>query len=334
MNTLIIAAVNRESGKTVVALGIALNHPGKIDYIKPIRGSLVKVEEEVRERDAYLVHQALGLEGAGSELSPISLGTTQGVDADALMAKLRSLAEGSDLLLVETGQTAEMGLADGVSAFDLATALGEDLVLVTDGDPYHLDTVLMMCQFASVKGVGVKGVLVNNDRDGRLTGLLEDRDIPVLGTIPYEPRLGTFRAKEILDEVGGECVAGSTGLDRIVDNVVIGAMTADTALPIMRRIPRKCVITGGDRSDLQLAALTTDVSALVLTGGIRPNSHVMAEAHSQGVPIIVIAAHTYQVAERVERLESRINPDDEEMLAVIKDLIGDHVDMDAILRDP
>ena len=331
MNTIIIAAVNRESGKTVVALGIALNHPGKIDYIKPIRGSLMKVEEEIRERDAYLVHQALGLDGASSQLSPISLGSSQGVDADELMSKLRSLADGSDLLLVETGQTAEMGLAEGVSAFDMAAALDEELVLVTDGDVYHLDTVLMMCEFAGIKGVGVKGVLVNNDRDGRLADLLRGRDIPVLGTIPYEPRLGTFRAKEILDEVGGECVAGSSGLDRIVENVVIGAMTADTALPIMRRIPKKAVITGGDRSDLQLAALTTDISALVLTGGIRPNSHVMAEAHAQEVPVFVIAAHTYEVAERFERLESRINPDDEDILAVIKDLIGDHVDLGTIL---
>jgi BioD-like phosphotransacetylase family protein len=331
MNTLIIAAVNRESGKTVVALGIALNHPGKVDYIKPIRGTLVKVEEEVRERDAYLVHQALGLEGTGSDVSSISLGSTQGADADSLVSELRKMAQGSDLLLVETGQTAEMGLNEGVSAFDLAKAMEEELVLVTDADEYNLDTVLMMSDFAKTRGVGVKGVIVNNDRDGRLADLVRGKGIPVLGTIPYEPRLRTFRVKEILDEVGGECVAGSAGLDRMVENVVIGAMTVDTALPIMRRIPRKCVITGGDRSDLQLAALTTDVSALMLTGGIRPNSHVMAEAHEQDIPIIVITGHTYQVAERFERLESRINPDDEEMLAIIKDLIGNNVDL-ALIR--
>lgn len=331
MNTLIIAAVNRESGKTVVALGIALNHPGKVDYVKPIRGSLIKVDEDIRERDAYLVHQALGIEGASSEMKSICLGSSRGVDASSLVAQLRELAQGSDLLLVETGQTAEMGLAEGVSAFDLADAMDEDLVLVSDDDIFHLDTVLMMLEFAKVKGVGVKGVLVNNDRDGRLVDLLKANGVKVLGSIPFEPRLRAFRAEEILDEVGGECVAGSTGLDRMVENVVIGAMTVDTALPIMRRIPKKCVITGGDRSDLQLAALTTDTSALVLTGGIRPNSHVMAEAHAQGVPVIVIAGHTYQVAERFERLESRINPDDEEMLAVIKDLIGDNVDLKALL---
>ncbi len=331
MNTLIIAAVNRESGKTVVALGIALNHRGKVDYIKPIRGTLMKVEETVHERDAYLVHQALGLEGTVSDISPITLGTSKGEEVSTLVTKLRSLAEGSDLLLVETGQTAEMGLNEGISAFDLAAAMGVDMVLVTDSDPYHLDTVLMMTQFAQGRGVGVKGVIVNNDRDGGLADILRGKGIPVLGTIPFEPRLRMFRVQEILDEVGGECVGGSTGLDRMVENVVIGAMTVDTALTFMRRIPRKCVITGGDRSDLQLAALTTDVSCLVLTGGIRPNSHVMAEAHDQGVPIIVISGHTYQVAERFERLALRINPDDQDVLGIIKDLIGKNVDLDAVL---
>ncbi len=327
MKTLIIASVNRESGKTLVALGIALNDPGKVEYIKPIRGSLTKVGDKVIEADAYLVREVLGLEGSGKEISPIALELHKDVDVDDLVGHIRSLAEGSDLLLVETGKTAEMGLTRGISAFDIAANMGEPLVLITDADPFHLDTVVMMCEFAKTRDVSVRGVIVNNDRDGMLADALRARDIPVLGVIPHEPRLRTFRAREILEEVGGECVAGSSGLDRQVENVVIGAMTVDTALTFMRRIPRKCVITGGDRSDLQLAALTTDVSCLVLTGGIRPNSHVMAEAHEKGVPVIVISGHTYQVAERFEHLESRINPADDEVITLIKDLVGKNVDI-------
>jgi BioD-like phosphotransacetylase family protein len=331
MKTLIIASVNRESGKTLVALGIALNSPGKVEYLKPIRGSLRKVDEKVHEADAYLVREVLHLDSRSADISPISLELDKEVDAQALVARLKEMAGGSDLLLVETGQTAEVGLTWGVSAFDIAAALGEGLVLVTDADPIHLDTVVMMCAFAKSMGVPVKGVIVNNDRDGRLAALIRDRDLPVVGVIPFEPQLRTFRVREILEEVGGECVAGSSGLDRTVENVVIGAMTVDTALQFMRRIPRKCVITGGDRTDLQLAALTTDVSCLVLTGGIRPNSHVMAQAHDLEVPIIVISGHTYQVAERFESLESRINPADDEMLARVKELVGRSLDLDALL---
>lgn len=331
MKTLIIASVNRESGKTLVALGIALNSPGKVEYLKPIRGSLRKVDEQVQEADAYLVREVLHLDSRSEDISPIALELGGEVDAASLVARLKELAIGSDLLLVETGQTAEVGLTWGVSAFDIAAAMGEGLVLVTDADPIHLDTVVMMCSFAQSRNVAINGVVVNNDRDGRLASLIRERGLPVVGVIPFEPHLRTFRVREILEEVGGECVAGSSGLDRTVENVVIGAMTVDTALQFMRRIPRKCVITGGDRTDLQLAALTTDVSALVLTGGIRPNSHVMATAHDLGVPIIVISGHTYQVAERFESLESRINPTDGEMIGRVKDLVGQNLDLSALL---
>jgi BioD-like phosphotransacetylase family protein len=330
MNILIIAAVNKESGKTVVALGIALNHPGKVEYLKPLRGQLVKIDEQVHERDALLVQEVLKLEKADRDISPISLDVEGEVDVGSLVTRMRELAGSADLLLVETGRTAEEGLSQGASAFDLAAALDVGLVLVTDADPGHLDTVLMMRDFAASKGVGLKGVIVNNDRDGKLVGLLEAREIAVLGNIHHEPKLRTFRAREILEVVGGECVAGSSGLDNVVENVVIGAMTADTALHFMRRIPRKCVITGGDRTDLQMAALTTDISCLVLTGGIRPNSHVMAEAHEREVPIIVISGHTYQVAERFENLETRLNPYDQVMIERVRELIKETVDLDAL----
>lgn len=330
MKSIIIASVNRESGKTLVALGIALNHPGNVQYIKPIRGGLVKVAGEVHEEDAYLVQEVLKLEGEESDIAPITLEPEAAVDVDDLVARMKDLASGSDLLLVEMGRTAEEGLCKGASAFDLAARMGVDLLLVTDSDPCYLDTVMMLTEFARARGVGVGGVIVNNDRDGRLVALLREAGLRVLGAVPYEPRLRMFRVREILEEVGGECVAGSAGLDRMVENVVIGAMTTETALTFMRRIPRKCVITGGDRSDLQLAALTTDVSCLVLTGGIRPNSRVMAEAHEQGVPVIVVSGHTYQVAGRFEHLETRINPGDRQMIDLVRDLIRDNVDLDAI----
>jgi BioD-like phosphotransacetylase family protein len=331
MTTLIIAGVDKESGKTVVALGIALNHAGKIEYIKPIRGHLIKEDQLVFERDARLIKQVLGLEGSDSDISPIDLDPGQAIDVEGLVERIIALEAGSDLLLVEMGRTAEEGMSQETSAFHIAAALDVGIILVSDADPSHLDTILLQRAYAEANGVTIKGVIVNNDTDGQLAGLLRDNDIPVLGVVPFEPSLSWFRVSEVLEEVGGKCIAGSAGLDRVVENVVIGAMTAESALPLLRRIPRKAVITGGDRSDLQLAALTTDTSCLILTGGLPPTSHVMATAHEQGIPVIVMEGHTYSVTERFERLESRINPLDERVIGTIKDLIGDGVDLEQVL---
>ena len=327
MRVLVIAGVDKESGKTVVALGLALNHKGKAEYVKPIRDHLVKVDTRMFERDAELAQRVLRMRETAEEISPLDLEYRGRMDTDGLMRRLRGLRRGSDILLVEGGTFAETGLCQDISAFDLAERLDGQLVLVVSSDPALLDRVLLLRDYGRCRGIDVLGVVVNADRDGALPKLLRARKVPVLGAIPFEPRLRYFRVKEILDEVGGECVAGAKGLDRMVENIVIGAMTAETALPLMRRIPRKCVITGGDRSDLQLAALSTDTSVLVLTGGLRPSSQVMSEAHEKGVPVIVISADTYTVTERFDRLQARINPEDGEMVKLVKDLVRRNVDL-------
>ena len=49
---------------------------------------------------------------------------------------------------------------------------------------------------------------------------------------------------------------------------MLGAMGAELALKFFRTKPDKIVITGGDRADIQLAALETDTKCLVLTGNL------------------------------------------------------------------
>ncbi len=327
MRSVVIAGVGRESGKTVVALGLALNSKGHVEYVKPIRDHLKKEADRLYERDAELASRVLHIKEPFEDISHYDYDVAKRADTRPLIKELHKRAKRSDLLLVEAGEHAETGHCQGISAFDLARELGAPLLLVTGPALAMLDRVLMLIEYAHHEGVDVLGVVVNNDRDGKLARLLKAHHVPMLGAIPFEPSLRYFRVREILDEVGGECVAGAEGLDRVVENIVIGAMTAEVALPLMRRIPRKCVITGGDRSDLQLAALSTDVSCLVLTGGLRPSSQVMAEAHEKGVPVIVVAADTYTATERFDRLQARINPDDEEMVARVRALVRKNVDL-------
>jgi BioD-like phosphotransacetylase family protein len=59
-------------------------------------------------------------------------------------------------------------------------------------------------------------------------------------------------------------------MDAVVENLTVGAMTAEAALRRMRKQRNKAVITGGDRTDIQLAALETSTSCLVLTGNLEP----------------------------------------------------------------
>ena len=69
--------------------------------------------------------------------------------------------------------------------------------------------------------------------------------------------------------------------------LTVGAMTADAALSRFRRSSNKAVITGGDRTDIQLAALETSTTCLILTGNLRPSPLVIKQAEEFGIAVHV-----------------------------------------------
>jgi len=114
--------------------------------------------------------------------------------------------------------------------------------------------------------------------------------VRVLGVIPSDPVLGErerpgagglpFRVGRV--QRGGH----REGDDRAF---LRGAMDVEHALRVFRRISRKAVVTGGYRTDIQLAALETDTVCLVLTGGVTPNELIQARAREKGVAILSVA---------------------------------------------
>jgi BioD-like phosphotransacetylase family protein len=90
--------------------------------------------------------------------------------------------------------------------------------------------------------------------------------------------------------------------NRLVENLMIGAMGPESALSHFRRRTNKAVITGGDRSDIQMAALQTSTSVLVLTGNLRPAVSVIDQAEVRQVPIILVADDTMTTVDRAEHI--------------------------------
>ena len=138
---------------------------------------------------------------------------------------------------------------------------------------------------------------------------------------------------EIAESLNAEVLAGEEGLERTIEKTMVGGMTAESALKDMRRLPRKAMITGGDRSDMLTAALATDTSCLILTGGLYPARQILAKADELKVPVLLVGHSTAVTAELVDRLIARINPNDTEKIEHIADLIRRHVNLEAIWED-
>ncbi len=116
---------------------------------------------------------------------------------------------------------------------------------------------------------------------------VEERDVPVFAVLPRERLLLSVSVTELAKGLGGRVLCCEKGMEELVENVLVGAMSADTALIYFRRKTNKALVTGGDRTDIQLAALETSTRCLILTGNSHPDLHVMMKAEDLNVPIIL-----------------------------------------------
>jgi len=109
-------------------------------------------------------------------------------------------------------------------------------------------------------------------------------------------------------------------------------MTPEVALKYFRRTIRKAVITGGDRVDIQLAALQTDISALILTGNIYPDVKVLGRADESGIPVILVPYDTYTTIKSVGTLTGRIKPNDTKKIELAKQQVEKYMNWKAIIK--
>jgi BioD-like phosphotransacetylase family protein len=87
-----------------------------------------------------------------------------------------------------------------------------------------------------------------------------------------------------------------------VENLVVGAMTAETALGRFRQFSHKAVITGGDRTDIQMAALETSTTCLILTGNLHPSPLILKQAEEFGVAVLLVPRNTMEAIESIDRV--------------------------------
>ncbi len=333
MKTLFLGSVVERSGKSMVALGLAKNSPFKIGYFKPFKEVMMNLDGRVIDQDAYLMKRALHLPFDEEELCPLVYDIYQPVSMEDILGRFERVKGGAEAMLVEGTRDITTGCMGSVSGMAIANAIDADVVLVSSAQLPALDKICMLRKLMDQYPLHFRGVILNQAEDLKMGRLVEKRGIRVLGSIPPMKELRTFRVREMAEALGAEVLNGDRGMDELVEKVMIGAMTPETALMYMRRMSRKAIITGGDRADIQMAALSTDTSCLVLTGGLYPPKPVVAKAYEAGVPILVTRHNTMEAAEMIDRLIARIDPDDEGKIQRIAEMVKRYVDLDAVWRE-
>jgi BioD-like phosphotransacetylase family protein len=207
------------------------------------------------------------------------------------------------------------------------------LFVISGSDDSIVDDITFLQKYVDLRDVNFGGVVINKvhdleDFNNTYLGSITEMGINVLGIIPYQKELTYFSVDYLSHYLFAKVIAGEGGLNNVVKNIFVGAMSADAALrkPLFQK-EKKLIITGGDRSDMILAALESDTTCIMLTNNILPPSNIISKASDQNVPLLLVSSDTYQVAKQIDRLEPLLTKDNSENIGLVRELIKKYVNI-------
>lgn len=352
MKRILVVSTEKHSGKSLLSLGMGrtLQERGlSIAYMKPISFEVSYATGAPIDRDADAIRSLLSLDDALEDIAPVPLEgpfLREAVESgdrgfrERITESFGRIAAGRDVAIIEGRNYLGLGVGAGLSDIDLAALLDADVLLLTQYDGEEAIDRILCALHLFVDGPNILGVILKDvpmDRSFNLTNeflssFLASRGAEVLGIVPYDHNLRSVSTAEIAKRIGGR-VLTDPSIEQDVRYFIIGAMGPEASLRSFRRTPELAVITGGDRAEIQRAALDVpSLRALVLTGNIRPSREILDRAAERRVPVIMTGQNTMAAATLCEGMLSRswIRPGASLDYAV--DYIRFNVDIDRIVE--
>ena len=344
MVTLYVTSTDRASGKTALCVGLGKRFQSdgfSVGYLKPISLSARRLEGTVVDEDAQFIKTQFQLDEPMSDLVPIPL------DAQAVESIMRKqkwldypkrladvyerVSKGKDIMIIEGVDRLSAGGVVRLPANEVCKLLdAKSLTVIRYSGLLTLDPVLF---YRRVLGESMIGAMMNSvpqrlreQAEDIAKPYLQKEGILVYGILPEERFLMSVSVNELADALEAEILTRADMGDELVEDLMVGAMTGDVALRYFRQRPNKAVITGGDRTDIQLAALQTSTKCLILSGNLQPQEMIKAVAEEMGVPIIISKYDTLTTIEIVEGFFGKSRFQQEKKTERFQQLLDEHFD--------
>ncbi|MFW9930779.1 MAG: DRTGG domain-containing protein [Candidatus Thorarchaeota archaeon] len=338
------------SGKTSVILGLASNlveNGKKVGYFKPWSILSEKNEEGLLiDPNLELIKKVLGLSNPitdlyGIELVPNYLTEFAKKPKDAIkkiiLEKIDKLTkENFDYFFIEGHGSPYFGMFIEVSHEILIQHVDATPIIIAGIDKYNKDDVLDSILATKDLLKTEKEILCiinklpsdfSTEFSKTLQEELKRNKIRSIGLIPESKILAYPTVRDVFRRLQGQVIIepDDTNGMNLIQEFLIGAMEVENALTYFRRLPSKAVITGGDRSDLVLAAIETDTVLMILSGTKYPESKVLSSLRRKNVPTLLIPYDTHTVIKQLDSITWLTPPDNDMKINEAKKLIKENI---------
>lgn len=344
---LLIGSTQAYSGKSATVLGLSylLQKKGlDIAYGKPLGTCLSESDGTLVEEDVQLIAGSLNL--PKNRVAPTLLALDEvtvqkrlrgedKTDYQQSLAKYLQMPLGDLVLLEGPGDSSEGSLFE-LSLLQVAEVVNAAVLLVV-----RYKSLLSVEALLSAKqsmGDRLIGVVINDIPPTQLQTthttirpFLEQQGIPVLGMLPKSDLLRSVSVRELVKHLNAEILCRGDRLDLMVESLAIGAMNVNAAVKYFRKRRNMAVVTGGDRVEIQQAALETSTQCLILTGQLPPPPFILNRAEELEIPILSVDLDTLTTVEIVNHTFGQVRVHEPIKVDCIRHLMGEHFDVDRLL---
>jgi BioD-like phosphotransacetylase family protein len=350
ITSIYVTSTQTNSGKSALCVGLLnrFQQDGlKVGYMKPVSTLARVVHDRPMDEDAHFVKYTFGLTDKVETMAPVLLTDQQvasvlaGHEEDfaaKVQSAFQTIAEGKDVMVLEGGGSLREGWIVNLAPPHVANLLSaRELVVVPYANDLQVvdDLITARVRLGDSLLGGVINSVPNRRMDfaeNQVKPYVESHGVPILAILPKEQVLLSASVAELREGLGGEILCSHNAVGELVEHLMVGAMNVDSAFSYFSRKANKAVITGGDRPDIQLAALETSTRCLILTGGMRPSPMILGRAEEAGVPIILTHHDTLTAVEIIETFFGRTRFHQEKKVKRFERLLNEHMDFEALYK--
>jgi len=346
---LLVSSIEGYSGKSgiIIALEMMLKERGfKVGYFKPFGVNAARINGRLVDEDAYSTAQVLETGDDIKDICPIVLDMPyieflSSMDPVELkktvLDSYKKISEGKDIVLIEGATDYKTGKAVGLCDVSISSMLDSNVLMVVK---YTNDFVFdRLLAAKEIFGEKLKMVIFNQLTGYKKTyvqsianSLLAKKGMEMIGMLPRDPVLGGLFVSEIRDALNGEFLVEPKE-DVIIEQLLIGAMASQSAMGYFRESRNAALVTGGDRSDLQIVALEVpSIRCLILTGNLEPSKIVLGTAEEKGVPVILVKEDTLRTMEKLAEIFGKVRIKGDLKIKRVCELVKSYVDIERIVQ--